>query len=133
MVMQYWVRQTPGLDAAASAAERIDRELAPTSHGLSGDELRRYFETHGFSAFVFSGEIGDLRDHTAKGRPVIVCLGPAARGELHYVVVTGVEANTAIFNDPARDKFIREPLDSFLRKWQASRNWALLAVPHPKP
>jgi predicted double-glycine peptidase len=132
MVMQYWVRQTPGLDAAASAAERIDRSLPPPSHGLSGDALRRYFEANGFSVFVFSGEIADLRDHTAKGRPVIVCLGPAMRGELHFVVVAGVEEQTAILNDPARGKFIREPLNVFLRHWKASGNWALLAVPRPR-
>ena len=133
MVMQYWVRQTPGLDAAASAAERIDRALRPKSGGLSGEALRRYFEANGFSAYVFDGEIADLRDHTSKGRPVIVCLGPAARGELHFVVVAGVDADRVIINDPARGKNIGQPLAEFLREWKASGDWALLAVPRPRP
>jgi predicted double-glycine peptidase len=129
--MQYWVRQTPGLDAVASAAERIDKALTPPPHGLSGDSLRRYFEANGFTVYVFNGEIADLRDHTAKGRPVIVCLRPAAHGELHFVVVAGVEPEYAILNDPARGKYIREPLNVFLREWKASGDWALLAVPRP--
>jgi predicted double-glycine peptidase len=133
MVMQYWVRQTPGLDAAASAAEHIDRALRPKSGGLSGDALRGYFEANGFSAYVFNGEIGDLRDHTSKGRPVIACLGPAARGELHFVVVAGVDAGRVIINDPARGKNIAQPLPGFLREWKASGDWALLAVPRRRP
>jgi uncharacterized protein YvpB len=129
MVMQYWVRLTPGIDAVAAAAERIDRALPPPSKGLSGDALRSYFEANGFSVFVFNGEIADLRDHLRKGRPVIVCLGPSRHGELHYVVVTGVDRSDTILNDPARGKLIREPMSSFLREWRASGNWALLALP----
>jgi predicted double-glycine peptidase len=133
MVMQFWVRQTPGLDSAASAAERIDRDLRPKSGGLTGDTLRRYFEANGFSAYVFNGEIADLRDHTSKGRPVIVCLGPVVHRELHFVVVAGVEADRVIINDPARGKNIGQPLPEFLRQWKASGDWALLAVPRPHP
>ena len=129
MVMQYWVHRTPGLDAAASAAERIDRVLRPKSGGLSGDALRRYFEANGFSAYVFNGEIADLRAHTSKGRPVIACLRPAAHGELHFVVVAGVDADRVIINDPARGKNIAQALPEFLREWKASGDWALLAVP----
>jgi predicted double-glycine peptidase len=73
--------------------------------------------------------MADLRNHTAKGRPVIVCLGPASHAEPHFVVVAGIDENEAIFNDPARGKFVREPLRKFAREWRASRNWALLALP----
>lgn len=133
MVMQYWVRETPGMDAAATAAERIDKALPPPAGGLSGDALRRYFEANGFAAFAFNGEIADLRDHIGKGRPMIVCLGLSRHGELHFAVVAGVSDGEVILNDPARGRAIHESFDAFRREWKASGNWALLAVPRPRP
>jgi len=128
MVIEYWIAQSAGLDTAARAVERIDRDLRPSRGGLSGAELRDYFEAAGFSAYVFNGEFEDLRTHLAKGRPVIVCLGPA-RPEMHFVVVTGIDDNGAIVNDPARGKSVHDRLPAFAREWKASGNWALLAVP----
>ncbi len=62
MVMQYWASRQPGLDAAAADAARIDQVLAPGSKkGIQGRALKRYLEEHGFAAFVFSGEVGDLQ------------------------------------------------------------------------
>src|SRR5947209_4493668 len=49
MVMQYWVPQQPGLDAAAADAEQIDKKLPPSTSGLSGEALKKYLEAHGFS------------------------------------------------------------------------------------
>src|SRR6266852_3281886 len=64
MVMQYWSSQQPGLDAAAADAERIDQVLPPLSaKGIQGQALKRYLEEHGFAAFVFSGELRDLKQH----------------------------------------------------------------------
>lgn len=130
MVMQYWVKHQPGLDDAAADAERIDRVLPVTSKGIHGRELKRYLETHGFSAFIFNGDLSDLRDHSAKGRPAVVCLGfrrPLA--SLHYVVVVGVGEDAILLNDPARGKLVREEKAAFLRAWKVTGNWALLAVP----
>ena len=128
MVMQYWIGQTSGLDPAASAAERVNRYLPATRAGLSGSELGDYLEANGFTAYLFTGELDDLRNHLAKGRPVIVCLGPV-RPLLHFVVLTGIDETEAIFNDPARGKSVHLNIGAFLRDWKASRNWALLAVP----
>jgi predicted double-glycine peptidase len=134
MVMQYWVKHQPGLDAAAADAERIDKALPPSSEGISGEALKRYLEEHGFAAFVFNGELEDLRNHVAKGRPAVVCLAPKGpRAPLHFVVVVGVGEDAMLLNDPARGKLIRERQDSFLRAWKVTGNWALLAVPRPSP
>ena len=128
MVIEYWIAQTSGLDRAARAVERIDRDLRPSRGGLSGAELHHFFEAAGFSAYAFNGEFGDLRKHLAKGRPLIVCLGPA-RPEMHFVVVTGIDDNGAVLNDPARGKSVHQRLPEFAREWKASGNWTLLAVP----
>jgi predicted double-glycine peptidase len=130
MVMQYWVREQPGLDAAATDAESIHRKLPPSSKGIHGSALKRYLEQHGFDAFIFDGELADLRNHTGRGRPLIVCLGlSGAGGPLHYVVVTSINASEVIVNDPARGKLLREDLDDFKRAWKVTDNWAMLAVP----
>src|SRR5262245_16738340 len=63
MVMQYWVQQQPGLDPLAAHAERIEKDLPPTRRGLTGAQLKHYFESHGFSAFAFTGDLSDLERH----------------------------------------------------------------------
>jgi predicted double-glycine peptidase len=131
MVMQYWSSQKPGLDAAAADAERIDQALPPlSSKGIQGQALRQYLEEHGFAAFVFSGELRDLRQHLDKGRPVVVCLGlNGARAPLHYVVAVGMKDRAVLVNDPARGRLIPVELTRFLPAWKLTGNWALLAVP----
>jgi ABC-type bacteriocin/lantibiotic exporter with double-glycine peptidase domain len=130
MVMQYWVRHEPGLDAVAADAERINEALPASARGTFGNDLKAYLETHGFSAFVFNGEPKDLDHHLAKGRPLVVCLAPkGSDGPLHYVVVVGAGTSEIVFNDSARGKLIREGREAFLEQWKATGNWALLAVP----
>ncbi len=130
MVMQHWVKHQPGLDAVAADAENIDEALPASSKGIPGKQLKRYLEEHGFSAFLFNGELRDLRNHLAKGRPVVVCLGlRGPNAPLHYVVVVGAGDQEILLNDPARGKLIREDTETFLRSWKVTDNWALLAVP----
>lgn len=131
MVMQYWVRYSSGIAPAASDAERIHRVLAgEKAKGIAGTALKKYLEDNGFSAFIFNGELQDLRHHVEKGRPVITCLAPAGpRKPMHYVVVVGVTEDAVIVNDPARGKLIREEFARFLRSWQLTGHWSMLAVP----
>ncbi len=131
MVMQYWIRREPRLNAADADGDQIYKLLSSSSSkGISGRALQGYLEQHGFSAFVFDGELQDLRHHLAKGRPLVVCLAPkGSRAPLHYVVVVGVVDGAVLLNDPAREKLDREDLDHFLRAWKATGNWTLLAVP----
>src|SRR2546423_13867331 len=91
MVMQYWSRETPGIDAAAMDGDRIYRLLAPSSgKGISGQALKQYIEAHGFDAYSFSGELRDMEQHLEKGRPLVACLAPRGpRQALHYVGVVG--------------------------------------------
>lgn len=133
MVMEYWAHQFPGLEKAQADAERINQLLPPTSpKGIQGEALKRYLESQGFQAFIFDGELTDLRSHFAKGRPVIVCLAPkGTRGPLHYAVVAGLDNQSVWLNDPARGKLFHEDLERFQTEWRRTDNWALLAVPRP--
>jgi predicted double-glycine peptidase len=135
MVMQYWASRQPGLDAVAADAERIDQILPPGSaKGIQGQALKRYLEEHGFAAFTFNGEIRDLQQHLAKGRPVVVSLGlKGSRAPLHYVVVVGLKDKAVLVNDPSRGKLIGIDLERFLLAWKPTGNWMLLAVPRTHP
>jgi ABC-type bacteriocin/lantibiotic exporter with double-glycine peptidase domain len=130
MVVQYWALQFPELQKAAADTERIDKLLPATSEGIRGEALKAYLERNGFSAYIFDGEVGDLRHHLEKGRPVIVCLAPGGpKKPLHYAVVVGINDNRIWLNDSARGKLFSEDLARFKEEWSATQNWALLAVP----
>ena len=131
MVMQYWVRFVATVNREAADGDKIYKLLSSSGRkGVSGEALKGYLEKQGFEAFVFNGEPRDLREHLAKGRPVMVCLAPGRKGApLHYAVVVGVTDADVLLNDPARGKLFRQSLDRFERDWKATGNWALLAVP----
>jgi predicted double-glycine peptidase len=135
MVMQYWASRQPGLDGVAADAERIDQILPPGSaKGIQGQALKRYLEEHGFAAFTFSGEMADLKQHLAKGRPLVVSLGlNGSRAPLHYVVIVGLKDKAVLVNDPSRGKLIGIDLERFLLAWKPTGNWMLLAVPRTDP
>ena len=92
------------------------------------DEARVNFE----EALRLDPENADVKDHLAKGRPLIVALKPG-RGPLHYVVVAGVdwEQGVVLANDPAERKLLKSDRSSFEKEWKAAGNWTLLAVPQP--
>lgn len=134
MVMQYWVRQEPGLDAAAAAAEKIDRALPAGPKGLTGNALKTYLEDHQFSAFAFTATFEDLRQHLAKGRPVVACIAPKGpKAPLHFVVITGIDDTSVVFHDPARGQSMTEARSAFDQAWRVTNRWALLAVPQTHP
>jgi predicted double-glycine peptidase len=132
MVMQYWLRHDARMDRAAADENAVLKALPPSRRGVSGEAMRGYLESHGLDAFVFRGTMEDLSHHTAKGRPVIVCLAPS-RGSLHYAVVAAVEEDSVLLNDPGRGKLFREELARFRTMWNQTGNWALLAVPSASP
>src|SRR5947209_1840902 len=94
MVMQYWLRQQ-GLAADSSAdATHIQHVLySSKAHGIYASEMEHYFQQSGFRTFTIRGEWEDLNEHLQKGRPLIVALKPGAGGDLHYVVVTGLDSS----------------------------------------
>jgi predicted double-glycine peptidase len=130
MVVQYWARHDPSLKDAANETDHIDKLLPASRRGIRGAALKEYLAKSGFDAYVFDGELKDLRSHFEKGRPVIVCLGlSGSNGPLHYAVVVGVDDQAVWLHDSARGKLVREPVDQFKKSWDVSGHWALLAVP----
>jgi len=130
MVLQYWQRQQ-GQNASADAGEIQQMLYSSKEHGIYASDLERYFDQHGFRAFAFHGQWSALRQHLEKGRPMIVALKPPSQGDLHYVVVTGLDwaPDVVLTNDPAERKLLKRERADFEKQWKATGNWTLLAVP----
>lgn len=132
MIMQYWRQQQHDSPAAASDPDQIQRVLySKEAHGIYASDLEQYLDEHGFRTFAFSGEWSDLESNLAKGRPLLLALKPGRSDPLHYVVITGVDAQEGIvlMNDPAQRKLLKQDRSDFERQWKAAGNWTLLAVP----
>ncbi len=132
MLVQYWKNQKGSAPGAVPNESVIDRQLDPGDRGIANTAMVRYLRAAGFRVFAFSGRWNDLRENLAKGRPLIVALGPhGKRGPFHYVVVAGIDwrRNLVFLNDPAQRKLFPMDRGRFLREWAATGYWTLLAVP----
>jgi len=133
MILDYWRAQGFAGEATQADARDIQRRLYVAERkGIPADAMRRYLEAHAFSVFAFSGEWADLRHHLEMGRPVIVAL-KVGGDSFHYAVVAGASDTAVALNDPADRKLRRYRRADFEKKWSAAGQWALLAVPLPKP
>lgn len=144
MVMEYWNRhrsigEIPALghesmntdENQERNVDKIHSELyEPREHGIPADRLAPYLVRHGFQAFAIRSSWDDLRQHLEKGRPLIVAYATGA-STFHYAVAAGIAHDTITVNDPAGRKLQKISREEFERRWQATRNWALLAVPAP--
>jgi ABC-type bacteriocin/lantibiotic exporter with double-glycine peptidase domain len=134
MVIEYWAQHEGAENPPVGDVAAIEQQLySPKDHGISADEMQRYFQQHGFRAFALNGRWNDLVEQLEKGRPLIAALRPQGQSELHYVVLDGVDSarNLVTMNDPAQRKLLTEERSSFEKEWSATHNWILLAVPAP--
>ena len=133
MVMQYWARQQNRSAGDSADAARIQEKLySAEAHGIYASAMEQYFQQHGYRTFAFRGAWDDLKEHLAKGRPLIVALKPSSGdAALHYVVVVGLEPDVVVVNDPAQRKLLKEDRASFQKEWRAASQWTLLALPQP--
>jgi predicted double-glycine peptidase len=132
MIMRYWRGKNFSIAEERADPSRIQRELyAAKPRGIYSSDMERYLRESGFEVFVFRGDFSDVRSHLLKGRPLIAGLKPKAAPR-HYVVVVGIEPGDAgvLLNDPERGKLLRVERAEFIRAWQGTGNWTLLAVPH---
>ena len=142
MVMQYWQHQEGQGASADSDAAQIQHALfSARAHGIYASDMERYFRENGFRTFTIRAEWEDLKQHLGKGRPLIVALKPVALklagssplgASLHYVVVTGMEQDIIMVNDPAQRKLLKEDRSEFEQEWSAAGKWTLLALPQPE-
>jgi len=133
MILQYWRNQGVAVEAETADAALIQLRLySEEARGIWGSALEEYLRAQNFQTFVFAGKWGDLRQHLAKGRPLMVCLGDAdAAGPRHYVVVTGLDeaGGLILVNDPQRRKLAKIHREQFEKEWASAGRWTLLALP----
>jgi ABC-type bacteriocin/lantibiotic exporter with double-glycine peptidase domain len=133
MVLEYWRAHGTSIAPGRDDAGAIQKLLySRKGRGIFASDMERYLKESGFRVFALRGEWSDLREHLAKGRPLIISLEPgSAHAPLHYVVVTGMDwqREAVLVNDPARGKLLRIERAEFEKEWSAARNWMLLAVP----
>jgi len=97
--------------------------------------LAEFLEESGFRALTFEGRYEDLREHLAKGRPLVVCLKPRGQSRLHFALAVGLAPaeDVVLLNDPARKKLSKMDRAEFLASWRGAAGWTLLAVPREGP
>ena len=142
MVMRYWEGHGGAPAGATADPEQIQKKLfSPKAHGIFASAMEKYLRESGFDVFALAGQWDDLREHLAKGRPLIVGLKPRQnKTALHYVVVVGLDGGlnggedektpAVLINDPARGKLLRVERAEFEAEWSAVHHWMLLALPH---
>ena len=130
MVIGYWSHHS---HRPAADVQAIHQQLySPQARGVFASAMERYFQQNGFQAYAFRAEWNDIENHLRKGRPLIVALQPG-RGPLHYVVVTGFDAQHVLLHDPAVRQFVKQRRSTFESQWRRARFWTLLAVPASAP
>jgi ABC-type bacteriocin/lantibiotic exporter with double-glycine peptidase domain len=136
MLLRYWSAQGAQLtDADVSLEALHERLYSAELRGALGSELAKLLEEAGLRTFAFAGRYGDLKEHLAKGRPLVVCLKPRGQSRLHFALAVGLAPaeNVVLLNDPARRKLSKMDRAEFLESWEGAAHWTLLAVPRNLP
>jgi len=121
MVLRYW--------GQAADHDAIARELiAPDLRGIKGSALEAFARGRGLTAIAHEGDLEQLRDYVAKGRPMIVSLD-AGRGRFHDLVVIGFEDEYVLVHDPAEGPARRLAISEFARRWGRAGHFTLLVLP----
>jgi len=114
--------------------EHIDAALRRSpKEGLSAGALRDYARKQGFHAYVFNGQIADLKHEIDAGRPVIVGVRkPVSEKEWrsHYEVVIGYhrEQQLVLLFDPALG-VRQDRIAGFVDEWQHAGATTLVVMP----
>ena len=123
MVLRYW--QQP-----ASHDEIAQALLEPELKGILGSRLEAFARERGMTAIAYRGDMAQLREYVAKGRPLIVAW-KVGRGRYHDVVVVGLEEGAVLVHDPADGASRRVAAGDFEERWAGAGHWTLLVMPAP--
>lgn len=123
MVMRYW-----GMTGiyAQSFASLVD----PRQKGIRGEDLISAITRRGWGATSFHGDAALVQRGLEARRPLIALIEDRP-GRFHYVVIVSWTAGKVVVHDPARRPFHVHEEPEFLRKWERSAYWTLLALPPP--
>ena len=123
MVLGYWGRPVPHSEIAQALAE-------PELRGIRGTRLATFARERGLYALAYEGDMAQLRDYVAKGRPLIVAW-KVGRDRFHDVVVVGFDEGAVVVNDPAEGAARRVATRVFEKRWAGASHWTLLVMPAP--
>ena len=118
---------------AKTAPEQFEPEVyLPQRKGSLQVEMLAVARRHGFVAYPLSSGLPELLAHLASGTPVIVLqnLGLSWYPVWHYAVAVGydLDRQEIILRSGEEPRQILS-LNTFLRTWQRSSFWAMLALP----
>jgi len=123
MVMRYW-------GATGIHAESFSSLVDRGQKGIRGEDLISDVTRRGWSAASFRGD-ATLVQRSLEARRPLVALIEDRPGRFHYVVVVSWVPGKVVVHDPARRPFQVLEEQVFLRKWERSGSWTLLALPPP--
>ena len=126
MVLEYWGKPVSHDEVAGALLE-------PALHGIPGSLLAAFAKERGLTSIAYRGDLRQLRDFVAKGRPLIVAWN-MGRGRYHNVVVVGFDnaRGAVVVNDPARGPRRSVPQREFEKLWSAAGHWTLLVMPESR-
>jgi ABC-type bacteriocin/lantibiotic exporter with double-glycine peptidase domain len=122
MVLRY-------LNVEADERAIAESLLEPALHGIRGSRLAAFAEQQGLVAIPYAGDLENLRDYVAKGRPLIVAWH-MGRNRYHNVVVVGFDElqDEVVFHDPARGPARRLARPTFEKRWAGAGHWTLVVA-----
>jgi hypothetical protein len=121
MVMRFW--GTTGI-----YAENFSSLVDKAAGGIRGDDLIRSLTARGWQAVSLSGDRQLVQRSLEQRRPPIALI-EVRPGRFHYVVVLSWTGGRVVVHDPARKPFDVRDEAAFLRAWDRSQRWMLVALP----
>jgi len=124
MVFKYWGKN---ISQYSIADEIYDK----SKKGINSESLKSFSEDRGFLAFIYRGELENIKENIKKGRPLIVAVIAKAPSGFHYIVIVGFDENLSLIlvNDPYSGKIKEVKLQKFTKRWKKSNYWTLLLLP----
>jgi len=124
MVFKYWGKN---ISQYSIADEIYDK----SKKGINSEILKSFSEDKGFLAFIYRGELENIKENIKKGRPLIVAVIAKAPSGFHYIVIVGFDENLSLIlvNDPYSGKIKELKLQEFTKRWKKSNYWTLLLLP----
>ena len=114
-----------------SPEDLVDKVYLPGRQGSLQVELLAATRTEGRLPYVIDGTLEAVWKELEAGRPVLVLqnLGVAAIPRWHYAVVVGIDTGRGdVILRSGTDRRRITPVGTFLRTWQRSDYWAMVAV-----
>src|SRR5438128_10621114 len=121
MVLRYW-------GAADVQAKDFAPLVEPGRGGITTGALVRAVTARGWRAAPFRATAESVRDHLARGRPVVGLIRVPG-GRHHYVVFVAWANGRVLLHDPALGPFRVRSEQELLAAWEETEGWALLILP----